>query len=284
MDGIIPLTAKHISQAKKLSDAEGWNQTGKDWELLVTAPGNICLAYASGEKIIATATAMTYEKELAWIGMVLVDCKYRGQGLSKLLLTALLNNLKSFKSVKLDATPAGQPVYQKLGFKNEYLVYRMISHAVSLETLSAFKQSSVESIDVAGISDISKYDQQVTGINRRVLLEYLAGTCPKSSLVIKNQGIIQGFLMGRAGASFHQLGPLVAGSVEDAKHLLAEALFGYAGHPVVIDVPEHKEEIIGWMKSAGFIIQRHFMRMYLNNKSPFGMPENNFLTGGPEFG
>jgi hypothetical protein len=45
MDELRSLTINDIQQAKELSDAEGWNQTDKDWQLLVTAPGNVSLAF-----------------------------------------------------------------------------------------------------------------------------------------------------------------------------------------------------------------------------------------------
>ncbi len=125
------LLLSDIEQAIKLSNAENWNQTEKDWDLLIRNPLNICLSVLDGEKIIGTATAINYNDEIAWIGMVLVDSEYRGKGISKMLLSGLFEKLKSCKSVKLDATPAGQPVYKKYGFKDEYLIHRMIAPDVN---------------------------------------------------------------------------------------------------------------------------------------------------------
>ena len=41
-----------IESAMKLSTAEGWNQTEKDWKLLLDHPGNICILAEFGSKII----------------------------------------------------------------------------------------------------------------------------------------------------------------------------------------------------------------------------------------
>ena len=101
-----------IESAMKLSTAEGWNQTEKDWKLLVDNPGNVCLVAEHSKKTIGTTTAINYSNQLAWIGMVLVDKEYRGQGVSKLLLTTIFSKLELF-SIKLDATPAGQQVLRR---------------------------------------------------------------------------------------------------------------------------------------------------------------------------
>ena len=73
------LTIQDIEQAIKLSNAEKWNQTEKDWGLLIRNPQNICLAAKDGENIIGTATAINYANDVAWIGMVIVHKEYRGR-------------------------------------------------------------------------------------------------------------------------------------------------------------------------------------------------------------
>src|SRR6476619_2273692 len=109
-----------IENGLRLSITEGWNQTEKDWKLFIENPQNICIVAEAGNKVIGTTTAINYSNQLAWIGMVLVDKAYRGMGVGKLLLTNILSKSEFFKSVKLDATPAGQRVYKKFGFEDEY--------------------------------------------------------------------------------------------------------------------------------------------------------------------
>src|SRR5215213_5494312 len=107
-----------ISDAMKLSTAEGWNQTESDWKLLIENSENVCLAAESGKKVIGTTAVINYSNLVAWIGMVLVDKEYRGLGISKSLLTAIFRKVEFCKSVKLDATPAGQLIYKGFGFKD----------------------------------------------------------------------------------------------------------------------------------------------------------------------
>ena len=157
-----PIKPEDISNCKLLSDAEGWNQTEKDWKLLVSNSQNICLLAETGHKIIGTATAMNYSGEVAWIGMVLVEKAYRGRGVGKMLVSNLLNQLHSFKSVKLDATPAGQPLYEKLGFKNEYLIHRMTTS--SMEISQPFLSGiTPELVLISDIPEITALDASIFG-------------------------------------------------------------------------------------------------------------------------
>jgi len=59
------LEIQDIEQAVRLSNDEKWNQTEKDWELLIRNPQNICLAAIDGERVIGTATAINYDNDVA---------------------------------------------------------------------------------------------------------------------------------------------------------------------------------------------------------------------------
>ncbi len=75
-----------IEQAIQLSKAENWNQTEKEWELLIGNPQKICSAATFGDSLAGTATAINYENNFALIGMVNFDKEYRVQKISKMLL------------------------------------------------------------------------------------------------------------------------------------------------------------------------------------------------------
>jgi predicted GNAT family N-acyltransferase len=281
---IKPLLPNDVGQAMELSGAEGWNQTKADWELLVQNHQNVCLAAVSDGKIVGTATAMNYSGDVAWIGMVLVNREHRGRGISKMLLSSLFEQLHSCKSIKLDATPAGQPVYQKFGFKDEYLVHRMTAVPFSSKAILAEGQQVPEPIHPGNLSEIIDFDCKVFGANRKQLVEFLLRNYPEKGWMAKQHGEITGFALGREGTRFHQIGPVMASTTEQAKTLIREALKGLEGQPVVVDVLDDKHELIEWLVESGFTKQRHFIRMY-QDENPFpGIPENQFLICGPEFG
>jgi GNAT superfamily N-acetyltransferase len=278
-----PMQPDDIVHAMKLSSAEGWNQTEKDWNLLIESPQNVCLLAEFNKKIIGTTTAMNYGKQIAWIGMVLVDKEYRGQGVSKLLLTNILEKLKSFSSIKLDATPAGQQVYEKFDFKNEYIITRLVTG--SMKKLSTDDDSSlVELIQLKDLEEIIAFDKHVFGANRRQLIESLTQRYPHKAWVLKRNNSIAGFALGREGNKYHQVGPVFGSTINDVKILIRKGLNELINQPVVIDVLNEKEDLITWLNSIGFTMQRHFVRMYKKENSFPGAVNKQHLICGPEFG
>jgi GNAT superfamily N-acetyltransferase len=278
------LTGEDTGQAIGLSHAERWNQTLKDWELLTGHMENVCLAAVDGERIIGTATAMVYENRVAWIGMVLVDRACRGRGLSRLLLDTLFEKLEPGLSLKLDATPAGQPVYEKYGFRDEYLVYRMTRPPLSLKSSPFDNDPLPERITPGNLSEAIGFDSKVFGAGRQVLVDYLLDNDPGSAWLIRQEGIVSGLALGRKGARFHQVGPVMASCTEDARRLITWSLKGMEGDPVVMDVLEDKKGLMEWLKTLGFSPQRHFVRMFRYENPYPGKPENHYLIAGPEFG
>ena len=273
-----------IPGAIKLSRAEGWNQTENDWKFLIENLKNICLLAECEKNIVGTTTAINYSNQIAWIGMVLVDEQYRGQGISKMLLTNILEKLESVKSVKLDATAAGQKIYKKFGFKDEYLITRMTNS--SFNNLPTTKNDDIlaEPIQLKDIQEIITYDEFIFGANRTKLIEYLVRKYPGKGWLIKRNNSIVGIALGRPGNKYHQVGPVFASTMADAKTLIEKAFCKLTDKPIVIDVPAGKEELVKWLKSIGFIKQRNFIRMYKKENLFPGVAQNQYVICGPEFG
>ncbi len=281
---IKPLLFQDIPQAIKLSNAEKWNQKEEDWTLLIQNPKNICLAAVDEEKIIGTGTAIIYANKVAWIGMILVEQSHRGRGVSKSILLRLFEHLNFIPSVKLDATPAGQAVYQKFGFKDEYIIHRMTTTSLSVKSIPTEEGISLEPVQLTDIPEIVEYDSRIFGASRKQLIEFLIKNYPHKSWLLRRNREIEGFTLGRDGTRFNQIGPVMASSPEISKKLVVRALRDLKDKPVVIDVLDDKNEMITWLKSIGFDKKRHFIRMYQNENSYPGVPKNQYLICGPEFG
>lgn len=50
----------------KIKNAEGWNQTEKDWELLIQYKASINLVAVLDEQIVGCVTAINYAHTVAW--------------------------------------------------------------------------------------------------------------------------------------------------------------------------------------------------------------------------
>lgn len=172
-----------LDQAIRLCGSEGWNQTDKDWNLFLENPQNICLVAEQNNIVAGTATAMCYSGKIAWIGMVLVDKSLRGQGAGKMLLTNIIDKLKHIESLKLDSTPAGLPLYQNLGFKEENVIIRMTN--TSLNNFSN-KEIGKEPKQVChkNLSEIIKLDERIFGADRSYLLRTIFQNYPEKAFFI----------------------------------------------------------------------------------------------------
>jgi GNAT superfamily N-acetyltransferase len=272
-----------IGKCMLLSDAEHWNQTDTDWKRLIYGSQNNCLVAESENRIVGTATAMNYSNSVAWIGMVLVDKDYRGRGIANSLIFSLLNMLKSIKSVKLDATPAGQPVYEKIGFIYEYTIHRMVKSSV-LNHRAGENMVKPEAIQPSDMNEISSLDYSVFGAQRNYLLASLYKERSDKAFCIRQNGRITSFSLGRKGRNYFQIGPVVAMGTTEAKILILNILEELCGEQIVVDVLDDKVELIQWLVGAGFIHQRQFSRMYLQQNPYAGNVKNNYLICGPEYG
>jgi GNAT superfamily N-acetyltransferase len=277
------LKLNDISAAMSLSTAEGWNQTENDWALLVTESKGASVLAEHDSKVIGTTTAINYSHQLVWIGMVLVDKAYRGQGVSKALLAHAFKNTSDI-SIKLDATPAGQQVYRQFDFKDEYLIDRMVN--VSLANFASFDNSSIEPEPVKpeNIKDIVAFDTAVFGTNRAHLVTSLVKEYPDKAWMVRHNNRVTGFVLGRDGSKYHHVGPVSASTIEDAQALIAKSLGGLVQKPVVVDVLQDKQALIASLKSLGFTKQRHFVRMYRGENHFPGITEHSYCICGPEFG
>ena len=272
-----------VEGGMRLSKAEGWNQTENDWRLFVANPDSVCLVAESENKIIGTTTAINYGNDEAWIGMVLVDKEYRGLGVSKTLLSRVFEKLTSFKCLKLDATAAGQPVYQKFGFKNEYLISRMVNLSVK-EVPVQDSDSKPEAVNAEDVQEIIDLDERIFGVNRKQLITFLFKEHPGAATLIRRDGKIAAFALGREGSRYFQIGPIVASSMDDARNLISKSLMKLANRPVAVDVLCDKKELMDWLNTIGFATQRDFIRMYKDKNYFPGKTDMLYLICGPEFG
>ena len=196
------MTADDLSQALALSVREGWNQTEKDWKLLLENNENVCIVAEKDKKVAGTATALVHSGKIAWIGMVIVDKAFRGQGVGKMLMTQIIEKLKHIESIKLDATPAGQPLYKSLGFIDEHKIFRMTNQSMSPFAYSHSEDIPVridgnvtEQNSIKTVQEIFEYDEKIFGVSRRYLLGKLIMDYPEKAFVVRNRSVLSGYIL-----------------------------------------------------------------------------------------
>ncbi|HPJ58736.1 MAG TPA: GNAT family N-acetyltransferase [Bacteroidales bacterium] len=269
--------------ALELSRQEGWNQTGKDWNFLLSNTQNKCVVVESGGRLAGTATALNYDNRVAWIGMVLINKELRGQGAGRLVFDHILGELKDIESIKLDATPAGYPLYRRSGFEDELEICRMTNGSLTNLTIRE-PGSCIEKITEETLPEVIKYDEAVFGVNRTSLLNYFLDNYPDKCYLLRRDKKICAYMLGRDGIRYNYIGPVYAGKTADARLLISEALGSLKGKAVALDIMKDKQELTEWLQSVGFSIQRCFVRMVFRSNKYRGRPEHQYLISGPEYG
>jgi GNAT superfamily N-acetyltransferase len=122
----VTLSPDLLPDLLNLSTDAGWNQTPADWLALMTDSPEGCLGIACDGRIVATTTLVCYEKRLAWIGMVLTHPDYQRRGFARKLVSQAIDMAhdREVRTIKLDATDLGRPLYESLGFRDEQPVER----------------------------------------------------------------------------------------------------------------------------------------------------------------
>ncbi|QRR34351.1 GNAT family N-acetyltransferase [Hydrogenophaga sp. YM1] len=256
-----------------LSEAAGWNQTAEDWRLFVRQGRVFGLRENEANRLVATAAALPYAGGLGWISMVLVAPEWRHQGLATQLVQHGIAHLRALDATPvLDATPAGQPAYARLGFEAGFALARWEG------VLAAAPPAP--GTGLADAITIARLDALANGCDRGALLiDFLRR--PGTRAWVEPDG--HGFVLARQGLRATQLGPLVAPDEALALSLLRRALADLRG-PVFLDVPERWIALTAWLQHNGFVRQRGFARMALGAAPIAAVHPRLFVVAGPEFG
>jgi GNAT superfamily N-acetyltransferase len=284
-DAIIgpPLAAAELPDAEALVREAGWNQVAADWEIF-QALGTIYAARAGG-RVVATAAILPYGA-FAWISMVLVAGTQRRHGLGTSLLKRCIAEVVGQGRVPvLDATPAGRPIYQALGFAETWSYHRLERKQTRPSTRFAPQANAavIGPIADSGWDALCAYDARAFGADRSALLGRLRHRLPAAEWVAKRGDRIVGFLLGRNGRSASHIGPLIAEDDATARALLEHALPAISG-PIYGDFADSKTALRAWLEGCGFVAQRPLTRMLLGRASGFDDEARTFAVVGPEFG
>jgi ribosomal protein S18 acetylase RimI-like enzyme len=256
MIAIRRMTLVDLPLGLRLSQQAGWNQTEADWRRLLDMEPQGCFVGELDAVSVGTTTTCIFGS-VAWVAMVLVDVNARRKGVATALLEHVLDFLegRAVRSVRLDATAAGQRVYEKIGFEPQYALTRYEGRPANARTPGQVTPATAEVL-----AKIVELDFRVTGTYREKMLARLFEEAPEATHVVHEGGELRGFVACRRGANATQIGPCLAEPAA-GRVLLEHAMSRYAGRSVFIDVPRDNAPAVETVEAAGLRVQRHFMRM-----------------------
>src|SRR5262249_26684832 len=206
MTRVRPMTAADLSLGLRLSRQAGWNQTEVPWRrALELEPDGCFVAEWDGTPVGTTTTCLF--GPVAWVAMVLVAEAVRGRGIGTALMRHALDFLdgRGVATVRLDATPLGRPVYERLGFVEQFQLARYAGTPTPGPDVAGVETAQPEQWD-----RLAARDREVTGTDRRRLLDTLFAEQPDDVRWVRDGDRVAGFLTWRPGALAAQVGPGIA--------------------------------------------------------------------------
>lgn len=139
-----------------------------------------------GKRIIAFGTSIKHQ-DTAWLAHVIVHPEFRNQGLGKELTKSLVERLdpSTFKTVYLDATDMGYPVYIKSGFEVEMEYVHLSGELLNLNLKNP---ASVVPFEEKYRTEVLALDKISSGESREMVLKNHL----ESSLIYLFEGKVHG--------------------------------------------------------------------------------------------
>ncbi|ARQ14080.1 GCN5-related N-acetyltransferase protein (plasmid) [Rhizobium etli] len=200
----------HLDGAVALSRQAGWPHRTEDWQMaLALSEGMVAI---ENDRVVGTVLVTRYKEECATINMVIVDETMRGRGLGRRLMDAALQ-IAGDRPLRLVATTAGLPLYQKLGFHETGTVLQHQGLAGDIPAPAGTEAATADDLPA-----IMALDRLAFGADREGLLSYL--TKAGEFAVIRRRGGVSGFACLRPFGRGEVIGPVVAADIEEARKLI----------------------------------------------------------------
>ncbi len=286
------LRSAHLVDAVSMSTAEGWNQTFADWSRIVRLSPAGCFAAYHDERLIGTVSTTPYGRDLAWIGMMIVHPHFRGVGVGAALMRHALDEAgaRGIACIKLDATPAGHPLYESLGFVSESEIQRW--QGVPSATLFGEDTHSPDTDTPTNVpeSDQSRaaiyaLDHAAHGAHRMQLLDELLTDYSHGPVIMRSpNNDVEGFVLARPGRAATYVGPMIATRERVVEPLLDRMFTRLAGQQVCIDLHADRWLRGDMLEARGLRRTRDLSRMRLGARCDAAIPHALCASAGPEFG
>ena len=249
------MTVDDLAAGYGLSSEQKWPHRIEDWEMLLSL-GLGYVAERDGE-VIGTAMAWLYGLDAATLGMVIVSPAAQGMGLGRRLMEAVMADLGD-RTILLNATDEGAPLYRKLGFESIGPVFQHQGAAFSVPVAELIPDERVRPLGAKDMPSLHGLARRATGMNRDAMLDALVPGAQGVVLTRSNEPV--GFALFRRFGRGYVVGPTIAPDVGGAKALISHWLGSNSGTFCRLDIPE-ESGLGGWLDELGLPCVGRVMRM-----------------------
>jgi Acetyltransferase (GNAT) domain/Acetyltransferase (GNAT) family len=259
---------------------EGWNPGKHEYLPFYLANLNGHKGIFFNDKIIASLSAVRYSKDLAYLGIYIVDPNYREQGVGQILAKATLKELADCPLIGINAVQQQVSNYQrKYGFVSSHSnsrwtgEFKIQNNFVSRRSEMDIKIVGRDGLD---INELIDYDASIFSVPRvKFLRKWIE--MPESYLLaaIKSEKIC-GYGVISKCINGYKIAPLFANDKEIAQRLYASFAYILQGkrNIVQLDVPENNQTAVKLATQFGLYKTFETRRMYKSKEPLIEEPNN----------
>ncbi|MHA6232967.1 GNAT family N-acetyltransferase [Pseudomonas fluorescens group sp. PF-69] len=240
-----PMTPADVPLAHALSIQLKWPHRLEEWAMLQRIAQGFVVE--DGGRLIGTSFTCA-QGDYATIGLVIVSDEYQGQGIGRKLMELALEACGS-RTAMLNATLAGAPLYASQGFIDFGHIQQHQGHALPPVPNDLPAGEHCRPLTEADRSDQVELANAGSGLNRQAVLNDLFDSV-EHSVGIEREGQLRAFAMLRPFGRGRCIGPVIAESPEQAKHLIAVLLAQVPDAFVRMDIPSDSG-LAHWLEEAG---------------------------------
>ncbi|SEJ58902.1 GNAT family N-acetyltransferase [Paraburkholderia diazotrophica] len=262
-----PFTVDDIAAAHALSLDVKWPHRADDWRFVLDAGAGFVAQ--DGERVVGTALCWEYGGDGGSLGMVIVAPDQQGKGIGRKLMDLLLEALGNRITV-LHATPAGEPLYAKLGFTRIGAIHQHQSAGFTVPRVDLQAGESVRAIETRDTAALVALASRASGLDRSALLPSLLNVA--QGILLERDGETLGFALIREFGRGHAIGPVVSITADQqhvrrAQALIAHWLAHNEGKFTRIDTPD-ESGLSDWLEGARLKRVDTVIKMARNGRLP----------------
>jgi ribosomal protein S18 acetylase RimI-like enzyme len=236
---------KDVAAAHRLSLDVGWPHRLEDWKFLRRLGAGYVAADGTG--IVGTILTWKHDTRHATLGMVIVSPERQGRGIGKELMKRALKDLTR-RSVLLNGTTAGLPLYEKLGFVAVGAVEQHQGIAGNVPAVALARGERLRPMGASDAPALAALATRAAGMSRTRVIKPLLEL--SKGIVLARGDEIVGFALLRRFGRGHSIGPVVAPDADRAKALIGHWVAMHAGKFLRIDI-DAASGLAPWLESIG---------------------------------
>ncbi|HEX7761684.1 MAG TPA: GNAT family N-acetyltransferase [Caulobacteraceae bacterium] len=239
------MTSGDLPAMHALSRLVQWSHRQEDWDLMFKV-GLGVVAERDGQ-VVGAAMGWPHGPAAATLGMVIVAPGARGGGIGRKLMNAVMAQLGE-RTILLNATEEGLPLYKSLGFKAVGGVHQHQGAAFKVPMIKLRAHERVRPMGAGDEAAIVELDRGASGLARGRMFAQLLGAAQGVVLDRDNEAV--GFALFRRFGHGYLIGPVVAPDAHGAKILISHWLGSNPGMFTRIDAP-YDSGLSTWLGDLG---------------------------------